>query len=65
MSLVVLTKYKLNLKSQYKVATPKKDNSVLGCCVLDKQVRFWLVRNNRLLSQVRILSEGSPIVRYK
>jgi len=36
MSLVALTKYKLNLKSQYKVAQ-KKDNSVLGCCVLDEQ----------------------------
>lgn len=29
MSLVALTKYKLNLKSQYKVAAQKKDNSVL------------------------------------
>ena len=38
MSSVTLTEHKLNLKSQNKVAAKKKKaNSVLGCCLLDKQ----------------------------
>lgn len=52
MSLVTLTEYKLNLKSQNKVAAKKKANSVLGCCVLDKQGKILAGQEYLFFTQV-------------
>lgn len=63
MSLVALTEYKLNLKSQYKVVAEKI--IWFGAAVsYTSKIRFWLVTNHRV-SQVQIANESSQVIRYK
>lgn len=63
MSLVALTEYKLNLKSQYKVVA-KKIIWFWAAVSYTSKIRFWLVTNHRF-SQVQIANESSHVIRYK